>query len=106
MSSPTPDRTGGQPGVGELTFAVGFSDPEANELAYARLAARSVGAEHREVVVAPSEFFGVLPRLVWHEDEPITFPSSIPLYFVSRLAREHVKVVLTGAGADEIFLGY
>src|SRR5437879_6239559 len=88
------------------TFAVGFSDPEANELAYARLAARSVGAEHREVVVAPSEFFGVLPRLVWHEDEPITFPSSIPLYFVSRLARAHVKVVLTGAGADEIFLGY
>src|SRR5881296_235984 len=88
------------------TFAVGFSDPEANELAYARLAARSVGAEHREVVVAPSEFFGVLPRLVWHEDEPITFPSSVPLYFVSRLAREHVKVVLTGEGADELFLGY
>jgi asparagine synthase (glutamine-hydrolysing) len=88
------------------TFAVGFSDREANELAYARLAARSVGAEHREVVVAPSEFFGALPQLVWHEDEPIRFPSSIPLYFVSRLAREHVKVVLTGEGADELFLGY
>jgi asparagine synthase (glutamine-hydrolysing) len=88
------------------TFAVGFSDPDANELAYARLAARSVGAEHREVVVAPSEFFGVLPRLVWHEDEPITFPSGVALYFVSRLAREHVKVVLTGEGADELFLGY
>src|SRR5438876_7819875 len=88
------------------TFAVGFSDPEANELAYARLAARAVGAEHRELVVAPSEFFGALPQLVWHEDEPIRFPSSIPLYFVSRLAREHVKVVLTGEGADELFLGY
>ena len=88
------------------TFAVGFSDPEANELAYARLAARAVGAEHREVVVAPSEFFGTLPNLVWHEDEPIAFPSSVPLYFVSRLAREHVKVVLTGEGADELFLGY
>lgn len=88
------------------TFAVGFSDGAANELAYARLVARSVGAEHREVVVAPSEFFGALPRLVWHEDEPIRFPSSIPLYFVSRLARQHVKVVLTGEGADELFLGY
>jgi hypothetical protein len=47
-----------------------------------------------------------LPRLVWHEDEPIAFPSSVPLYFVSRLAREHVKVVLIGEGADELFLGY
>lgn len=88
------------------TFSVGFSEPEANELPYARLAARAVGAEHREVVVAPSEFFGALPRLIWHEDEPIRFPSSVPLYFVSRLAQEHVKVVLTGEGADELFLGY
>ncbi|TMQ51970.1 MAG: asparagine synthase (glutamine-hydrolyzing), partial [Candidatus Eisenbacteria bacterium] len=88
------------------TFAVGFDDPEANELTYARLAARSVGAEHREVVVSPHEFFDALPQLVWHEDEPITFPSSIALHFVSRLAREHVKVVLTGEGADELFLGY
>ncbi len=88
------------------TFAVGFSDREANELAYARLAARAVGAEHRELVVAPAEFLGALPQLVWHEDEPIRFPSSIPLYFVSRLARDHVKVVLTGEGADELFLGY
>jgi asparagine synthase (glutamine-hydrolysing) len=88
------------------TFAVGFDEPGANELAYARLAARSVRAEHREVVVSPGEFFEALPHLVWHEDEPIAFPSSVPLYFVSRLAREHVKVVLTGEGADELFLGY
>jgi asparagine synthase (glutamine-hydrolysing) len=88
------------------TFAVGFAEREANELAYARLAARAVGAEHREVVVSPSEFFEALPRLIWQEDEPIAFPSSIPLYFVSRLASEHVKVVLTGEGADELFLGY
>jgi asparagine synthase (glutamine-hydrolysing) len=44
------------------------------------------GARHREVVVSPQEFFAALPRLVWHEDEPIAFTSSIPLYFVSRLA--------------------
>ena len=88
------------------TFSVGFDDPTANELAYARLAADSVGAEHREVVVSPSEFFESLPRLIWHEDEPIAFSSSVPLYFVSRLAREHVKVVMSGEGADELFLGY
>jgi asparagine synthase (glutamine-hydrolysing) len=88
------------------TFAVGFTDPAANELEYARLAAHAVGAQHRDVVVSPGEFFEALPRLVWHEDEPIAFPSSVPLYFVSRLAQEHVKVVLTGEGADELFLGY
>ena len=88
------------------TFSVGFAEREANELGYARLAARAVGAEHREVVVSPGEFFQALPRLIWHEDEPIAFHSSVPLYFVSRLAHEHVKVVLTGEGADELFLGY
>ena len=88
------------------TFSIGFSESAANELDYARLAADSVGARHREVTVSPDEFFAELPRLVWHEDEPIAFPSSIPLHLVSRLARDHVKVVLTGEGADELFLGY
>ncbi len=88
------------------TFAVGFSDPGANELSFARLAARSVRSQHSEIVVTPEEFFRTLPSLVWHEDEPIAFTSSVPLYFVSRLAKDHVKVVLTGEGADELFLGY
>jgi asparagine synthase (glutamine-hydrolysing) len=88
------------------TFAVGFAEREANELAYGRLAARAHGALHSEVVVEPGEFFAALPRLVWHEDQPIAFPSSVPLYFVSRLASQAVKVVLTGEGADELFLGY
>ncbi len=88
------------------TFSVGLPDADANELGYARLVARAVGSVHRDVVVSPTEFFGALARLVWHEDEPIAFPSSILLYFVSRLAREDVKVVLTGEGADELFLGY
>lgn len=88
------------------TFAVGFSDRGANELPYARLMARHVGAIHRDAVVSPEEFMTALPRLIWHEDEPIAFPASVPLYFVSRLAREDVTVVLTGEGADELFLGY
>src|SRR5216117_250823 len=88
------------------TFAVGLDEPDANELAYARLVARSVGARHQDVTVTRQEFFNALPSLIWHEDEPIAFPSSLLLNFVSRLAREHVKVVLTGEGADELFLGY
>jgi asparagine synthase (glutamine-hydrolysing) len=88
------------------TFAVGFDDAASNELPFARLAARAVGAQHHEVVLSPDDFFGSLPRLIWHEDEPIAFPSSIALNFVSQLARPHVKVVLTGEGADELFLGY
>jgi asparagine synthase (glutamine-hydrolysing) len=88
------------------TFSVGFPEREGNELSYARLAAQSIKSDHHEVVITGDQFFRELPRLIWHEDEPIAFPSSVPLYFVSALAREHVKVVLTGEGADELFCGY
>ena len=88
------------------TFAVGFAEREADELGYARLAAERAGAIHRELVVSADQFFAELPRLIWHEDEPMAFASSVPLYFLSRHARDHVKVVLTGEGADELFLGY
>jgi asparagine synthase (glutamine-hydrolysing) len=88
------------------TFSVGFSEEEANELPYARQVASAIGAEHRDVTVTPSAFFEALPHLIWHEDEPLAFPSSVALNFVARLARDHVKVVLTGEGADELFLGY
>jgi asparagine synthase (glutamine-hydrolysing) len=88
------------------TFSVAFAEREANELEYARLVARAYRTEHRETVVSPAEFFAELPRLVWHEDEPIAHPSSIALYFVSRLAANHVKVVLTGEGSDETLAGY
>ena len=88
------------------TFAVGFAEREANELQYAKQVAGWIGSEHREVVVSSDQFMSALGPLVWHEDEPIAFPSSVPLYFLSKLAGEHVKVVLTGEGADELFLGY
>ena len=88
------------------TFAVGFADPRANELAYAKQVADAIGSRHHDIVVTPQQFFDELPRLIWHEDEPIAFPSSVPLYFLARMAGEHVKVVLTGEGADELFLGY
>jgi asparagine synthase (glutamine-hydrolysing) len=88
------------------TFSVAFAEREANELEYARLVATAYRTEHRETVISPAEFFAELPRLVWHEDEPIAHPSSVALYFVSRLAARHVKVVLTGEGSDETLAGY
>jgi asparagine synthase (glutamine-hydrolysing) len=88
------------------TFSVAFKEREANELEYARLVAAAFGTDHHETVVSPEEFFDALPRLVWHEDEPLAHLASVPLYFVSRLAQRHVKVVLTGEGSDELLAGY
>ncbi len=88
------------------TFSVAFKEREANELEYARVVANAFKTNHHEVVVSPAEFFAALPKLVWHEDEPLAHPSSVALYFVSRLASEHVKVVLTGEGSDELLAGY
>ena len=88
------------------TFSVAFDEREANELDYARLVARRFKTDHHEITITPEEFFAALPRLVWHEDEPIAHPASVPLYFVSQLASRHVKVVLTGEGSDETLAGY
>jgi asparagine synthase (glutamine-hydrolysing) len=88
------------------TFSVAFQEREANELEYARLVAEAYKTDHHEVVVSPEEFFAALPDLIWHEDEPLAHPSSVALFFVSRLAAQHVKVVLTGEGSDELMAGY
>jgi asparagine synthase (glutamine-hydrolysing) len=88
------------------TFSVAFKEREANELEYARLVANRFKTDHHEILVSAEDFFAALPQLVWHEDEPLAHPSSVALYFVSRLASEHVKVVLTGEGSDEMLGGY
>jgi asparagine synthase (glutamine-hydrolysing) len=88
------------------TFSVAFAEREANELEYARTVARAYSTDHHEIIISPAQFFEALPSLVYQEDEPIAHPSSLPLYFVSRLAADHVKVVLTGEGADEMLAGY
>jgi asparagine synthase (glutamine-hydrolysing) len=88
------------------TFSVGFAERGYSELAYAQLVASSLHAKHREITLTAMDFFKVLPGLLWHEDEPIAFSSSVCLYQVSSLARQFVKVVMTGEGADELFLGY
>lgn len=88
------------------TFAVGYSEEEYSELKYARQVSEAIGTEHHDVRVDSNAFFSALPTLIDHEDEPIAWPSSVSLYFVSKLASEHVKVVLTGEGSDELFGGY
>jgi asparagine synthase (glutamine-hydrolysing) len=88
------------------TFSVAFREREANELEYARLIAERYKTDHHEVVVSPEDFFAALPNLIWHEDEPLAHPSSVALYFVSHLAAQNVKVVLTGEGSDELLAGY
>ena len=88
------------------TFAVGYGEEAFSELHYAREVAQYIRSDHHEVRLTREEFFESLPRLIWHEDEPIVWPSSVSLYFVARLAREHVTVVLTGEGSDETLAGY
>jgi asparagine synthase (glutamine-hydrolysing) len=90
------------------TFTVGFSDhEELNELDEARFVARRFGADHHEVRIGEREMRDFLPELVFHQDEPIADPVCVPLYFVSKLARETGTVVVqVGEGADEIFSGY
>ncbi|HEY2150035.1 MAG TPA: asparagine synthase (glutamine-hydrolyzing) [Vicinamibacterales bacterium] len=88
------------------TFSVAFKERAFNEIAFAREVADSIGAQSHEIVIDDNDFFGALPRLLWHEDEPIAHPSSVPLYFVAQLARQQVTVVLTGEGSDELLAGY
>ncbi len=93
------------------TFAVGYGygdagEASSSELNYARQVADHISSDHYEVRLSRAEFFEQLPKLVWHEDEPIVWPSSVALFSVAQLAREHVRVVLTGEGSDETLAGY
>jgi len=89
------------------TFTVGFAGAFANdELAAARRSAALLGSEHHEVVMETPDSFAAFAPIAWHLDEPIATPSVVAMWSLSRLAAEHVKVVLTGQGADEPWGGY
>jgi len=88
------------------TFSVGYAEDTYSELPYARIVANHLNSIHHEVLVSQQDFFEALPHLIWHEDEPVVWPSSVPLFFVAQLAQQRVKVVLTGEGADETLAGY
>jgi len=90
------------------TFTVGFRDnPELNELEPARAIARRFGTDHHEVIIGSEEMQSFLPELVFHQDEPLADPVCVPLFYVSKLARESgTPVIQVGEGSDEIFAGY
>jgi asparagine synthase (glutamine-hydrolysing) len=87
------------------TFSIGFDESDFDERRYARLVAQRFGTDHHEMVVKP-DAMEVLPLLSWQFDEPFGDVSAIPTYYVSKIGREHVTVVLSGDGGDEGFAGY
>lgn len=89
-----------------ITFTTGFEREGFSEIDVAVASAEAIGARHIAKVVSPGEFVAALPEIVWYLDEPVADPALVPLFFVAREARKHVKVVLSGEGADELFGGY
>lgn len=93
----------------DKTFTVGFESPDGdryNEIHYAEEFAKVIGVENISKVITPEEYWDTFPLIQYHMDEPLADPAAIALYFVSKLASEHVKVVMSGEGADELFGGY
>ncbi|HEY1303298.1 MAG TPA: asparagine synthase (glutamine-hydrolyzing) [Vicinamibacterales bacterium] len=91
---------------GMKSFSVGFSELDFDETGEARQVAALGGLEYHEVKSDSGKFSSLLPRIIWHNDEPLTHANSLEIYNLCRYAREHVKVLLTGEGADELFGGY
>ena len=111
--------SGGVDSTGVLSFAVDATDKEissftvgfaggdvADERPYARLAAERFGTKHYEMTISSRDFAAFVPQYVWHMEEPVCEPPAIAMYYVSKLARNHVKVLLSGEGGDEAFAGY
>lgn len=91
----------------DKTFTVGFGEDEKyNEISYAKELSDNLGIEAHSKIITSEEFFHEFPLIQYHMDEPVADASAVALYFVAKLASEHVKVVLSGEGADELFAGY
>ena len=89
------------------TFTVGFDEGQVvDERPFARLAAQQFGAEHFDLSISAADFWEFLPSYIWHMEEPVCEPPAVALYYVTKLARQHVKVLLSGEGGDEAFAGY
>lgn len=88
------------------TFSVGFERNGFSEVDVAKETAQSLHLENISYIISPEEFINELPKIIWFMDDPVADPAAVPLYFLAREARKHVKVVLSGEGADELFGGY
>lgn len=92
---------------GLKTFSVAYDfGPDYDETCYAQEVATAFQTDHHEIRVTPQQFLDFIPHYIWHMDEPVTEAAAISLYYVSKLAREHVVVCLSGEGSDELFAGY
>lgn len=91
----------------DKTFTVGFgSDEKYNEIGWAKDFSKAIGKENNSKVISAEEYWGIIPKIMYHMDEPLADPAAVALYFVCNIASEKLKVVLSGEGADEIFGGY
>jgi asparagine synthase (glutamine-hydrolysing) len=89
------------------SYTIGFDDPGTiDERPFAREVAMRFGSEHNELSITPEDFWGFLRDYVWYMEEPVCEPPAVALFYISRLARKHVKVLLSGEGGDEAFAGY
>lgn len=88
------------------TFSIGFSESEYSELNYAKTIAELFKTDHHELVVSENDLIDELPKLIRFRDAPVSEPSDIPIYLLSKEARKNVKMVLTGEGSDEVLAGY
>ena len=88
------------------TFSVGFERDGYSEIDVAKKTAEKIGIENISYVISPEEYMNEIPKIMWYMDDPLADPACVPLYFVAKLARKHVTVVLSGEGADELFGGY
>jgi asparagine synthase (glutamine-hydrolysing) len=89
------------------SYTIGFSGPQTiDERPYARLAAQKYGSQHHETTISADQFAEFLPKYIWHMEEPICEPPAVALFYVSKLAKEFVKVLISGEGGDEAFAGY
>jgi asparagine synthase (glutamine-hydrolysing) len=91
---------------GMNSFSVGFLESGFDETRDAKEVAARADLQYHEVQSDPAKFGEALPRIIWHNDEPLTHANSVEIYYLCKFAREHVKVILTGEGADELFGGY
>ncbi len=89
------------------SFTLGFDSPGiADERPYATLAAKRYGSDHHELTIDSKQFADFLPKYTWHMEEPVCEPTAVALYYVTRLAKDYVKVLISGEGGDEAFAGY
>jgi asparagine synthase (glutamine-hydrolysing) len=93
-------------GSGVETYSAGFDHPDTDELQFAKVVADQYQTSHHEVIVPPQDLQNLWPKLTWHRDGPVSEPADVAVFRLSQKARERVKVLLSGEGADELFAGY